>query len=151
MKFFVDTGAWIALADRNDQHHDSAQDLYNAIQKRNIPLVITDYIFDETVTWLHYKIGHDIACGWGNKMLNSHMVGIVKISDGHINPAWDIFQKYYDQKFSFTDCVSFAVMKSLGIDTAFAYDSHFSTMGFHVMGGKDAFESIISNKTEKKG
>jgi len=69
------------------------KDMYNSIWKRDIPLVITDYIFDETVTWLHYKIGHDIACGWGNKILNSHMVGIVKVSDGHINPAWDIFQK----------------------------------------------------------
>jgi hypothetical protein len=34
------------------------------------------------------------------------MVEIVKVSDEHINFAWELFQKYHDQKFSFTDCIS---------------------------------------------
>jgi uncharacterized protein len=134
MKIFVDTGAWIALADEKDQYHDIAKKLYTSIHEKNIPLFITDYIFDETVTWLHYKIGHNVACHWGNKILNSRMVKITKVSDDHINKAWELFQKYHDQKFSFTDCVSFVVMNLLGIDTVFAYDSHFSTMGFCVIG-----------------
>lgn len=62
MEIFTDTGAWIALTDKNDQYHERATRLYLAIQERNIPLTITDYIFDETVTWLHYKIGHKTAC-----------------------------------------------------------------------------------------
>lgn len=134
MKIFGDTGAWIALADKKDQYHKSAKKLYALIQKKNIPMVITDYIFDETVTWLHYKIGHNIACDWGNKILNSRMVSIIKVSDEHINLAWELFQKYSDHKFSFTDCISFVVMNLSGINTVFAYDSHFSTMGFCVIG-----------------
>lgn len=51
MRIFVDTGAWIALADKHDQHHQTAQTLYGIIQKNNSSLLITDYVFDETVTW----------------------------------------------------------------------------------------------------
>lgn len=149
MKIFADTGAWIALADKNDQNHNSARNLYDLIQKRNIPLIVTDYIFDETVTWLQYKTGHNIACDWGNKILNSRMVEIVKVSDEHINPAWELFQKYHDQNFSFTDCISFTVMKFLGLNTAFAYDSHFLTMGFLVIGEKGSLENIIKTEIKK--
>lgn len=144
MKIFVDTGAWIALADKNDQYHSSAKNLYNSIQKRNIPLIIIDYIFDEAVTWLHYKIGHTVACEWGNKILNSRMVDIIKVSDEHINIAWELFEKYHDQKFSFTDCISFTVMKLLETNTVFAYDSHFSTIGFCVISEEDSFERIVN-------
>ncbi len=95
MNIFVDTGVWIALADEKDQYHDIAKKLYVSIQNKNIPLFITDYIFDETVTWLHYKISHDVACHWGNKILNSHMVKIIKVSDDHVIQAWELFQKYH--------------------------------------------------------
>jgi predicted nucleic acid-binding protein len=134
VKIFADTGAWIALADKNDRYHESAKNIYCSIQKRKIQLVITDYIFDETATWLHYKIDHKTACDWGNKILNSRMVDIVKVSEEHIDAGWKIFQKYHDQQFSFTDCVSFAVMNLLGIKEIFTYDSHFATMGFCVIG-----------------
>jgi predicted nucleic acid-binding protein len=149
MKIFTDTGAWIALADKNDRYHNIAKKVYALIQKRNIPIMITDYIFDETVTWLHYKVGHDTACGWGNKILNSRMIETVKVGDEHINLAWELFQKYYDQKFSFTDCISFTVMKLLGITTAFAYDSHFSTMGFCITDEEDSLKKIVETGTKK--
>jgi predicted nucleic acid-binding protein len=35
-----------------------------------------------------------------------------------------------DQKVSFTDCVSFTLMREAGIQTAFAFDSHFERAGF---------------------
>ncbi len=145
MRIFVDTGAWIALADKNDQYHKPAKKLYNLIRKENIAILITDYIFDETVTWLHYKIGHKIACEWGNKILDSRMIEMDKVRDEQVKLAWDFFQKYYDQKFSFTDCISFLVMNSSGLDTVFGYDSHFSTMGFCVI-GKDSTENIINQR-----
>ena len=49
MKIFADTGAWIALADKNDQYHNIAKKVYASIRKKNIPVIISDYIFDETV------------------------------------------------------------------------------------------------------
>lgn len=40
--------------------------------------------------------------------------------------AWQILQQYDDKEFSLTDGASFAVMKRLGISTAFAFDEDFT-------------------------
>lgn len=143
MRIFVDTGAWIALADKHDQHHQTAQTLYGIIQKNNSSLLITDYVFDETVTWLHYKINHDVACMWGDNILKSRMVEMLTVNETHIHQAWELFQAYQDQRFSFTDCVSFVVMDVLGISVVFGYDAHFSTMNFHLI-GEDIDQSVMA-------
>jgi len=36
-----------------------------------------------------------------------------------------IFEGYRDKDFSFTDCASFAIMKSIGLEVAFTFDRHF--------------------------
>jgi predicted nucleic acid-binding protein len=37
---------------------------------------------------------------------------------------------FIDKDFSFTDCISFVVMWEMGIKEVFAFDQHFSQMGF---------------------
>ena len=44
--------------------------------------------------------------------------------------ALDILRRYDDQDFSYTDAVSFALMQHMKLTHAFAFDHHFSTMGF---------------------
>jgi len=44
--------------------------------------------------------------------------------------AEDILRHYKDQGFSYTDAVSFALMKHYKIDHAFSFDRHFTTVGF---------------------
>ena len=46
-----------------------------------------------------------------------------------IETAWDIFQKYADKEWSFTDCTSKVVMERLQISKAFAFDQHFRQFG----------------------
>lgn len=60
----------------------------------------------------------------------SRVVNIVRVSRELEEKALDIFEKYDDKYFSFTDCVSFAVMQEMNIKEAFAFDEHFSQMGF---------------------
>jgi len=43
--------------------------------------------------------------------------------------AWRIFQQYKDKGFSFTDCISFAVMERHKIRAAFAFDEHVRQYG----------------------
>ncbi len=47
--------------------------------------------------------------------------------------AEGILRKYSDQDFSYTDSVSFVVMRRLKIKKAFCFDKHFSTAGFPVI------------------
>ena len=43
--------------------------------------------------------------------------------------AWDVFASHKDKGWSFTDCVSRAVIDRLGIVTACAFDVHFRQFG----------------------
>jgi predicted nucleic acid-binding protein len=44
--------------------------------------------------------------------------------------ALELFEKFADQQVSFTDSVSFALMRRAGLDTVFSFDQHFVRAGF---------------------
>jgi len=55
---FVDTSAWIALADKSDQNHHRAQTNYEQqIKPHSIQLLTSDYVLDETLTLIRYHMG----------------------------------------------------------------------------------------------
>ena len=56
---------------------------------------------------------------------------ILEISAELRQSAWEIFVRYADQPFSFTDCTSFAVMRAMRLSEAFTFDrGDFSAAGF---------------------
>jgi predicted nucleic acid-binding protein len=48
--------------------------------------------------------------------------------------AIGIFRKYSGQKVSFTDCISFVLMRRQGITRVFSFDRHFEHAGFRTIG-----------------
>ena len=60
---FVDSGAWIALSNQTDQHHRDALAVYNDLKKEKVRLLTTDYVIDETTTWLRYRVSHALLKG----------------------------------------------------------------------------------------
>lgn len=129
-RLFVDTGAWYALVDKNDPDHKEAASF---IINNKIPLLTTNFIFDETITLLRSRLGWSVAKEFGQRLKDSRFVSLITVKDEDEDRAWEIFLKYKDKDFSYTDCTSFAVMGRLRIDTAFSFDSHFKTMKFQVV------------------
>jgi len=43
--------------------------------------------------------------------------------------AWNVFRRFTDKAWSFTDCVSYVVMQRLKISTACSFDEHFRQFG----------------------
>jgi predicted nucleic acid-binding protein len=127
---FVDTGAWYALADRTDQHHKRAVKKYPALLRQYPHLTTTNLVVAETYFLVRRVLGHQPAISFLENLSSSPR--ITKIySDLTLEfKAETILAKYQDQDFSYTDAVSFAVMRELKIGKAFAFDSHFSTAGF---------------------
>jgi len=145
---FIDTGAFIALFDAPDDRHRQAKVVYSALMAQRSALVTSNHVIDETCTWLlrHTRNGHEAAMMFGKAVATwvpvsspsgriSFSLGpgklVVVYSTHDIErAAWDIFARYDTAGFSFTDCVSFAVMQSLGITKAFSFDAHFDVLGF---------------------
>jgi len=127
---FVDTGAWYALADSSDQHHNEAVEIYPKLLSSYHPLKTTNLIIAETYILIRRGIGYQASIAFLENISSSPRV--VKIySDSILEEAAEsILRQYQDQDFSYTDAVSFAVMKQYGITEAFCFDKHFVTAGF---------------------
>lgn len=126
-RIFVDTGAWYALVDRKDPYHTRAKAFFD---NNAIPFITTNFVFDEAVTLIMNRLGWSVAAAFGEGLKKSSFATIAVVTDGDEEKAWEIFLKYKDAGFSYTDCTSFAVMRRLKIDTAFAFDEHFKILGF---------------------
>ncbi|MGQ0544029.1 MAG: type II toxin-antitoxin system VapC family toxin [Betaproteobacteria bacterium] len=127
IRFLVDTGAWYAFADREDpDHHAVAQ----CLEDRSGRLITSNFIFDESVTLIRHRLGFAAARGFGESLLASSPARLLAITRGDEARAWEIFLRYRDKSFSYTDCTSFVLMRRLGVDTAVTLDRDFRSFGF---------------------
>ncbi len=131
-EIFVDTSAWAALTDSNDANHAAAVKFMQQIARRS-HLVITDYILDEAYTLLLMNVGYATTVSFKQRldaMRRQNIVSVYWVTPTMAAQAWSIFERFnVDKRWSFTDCVSYAVMEELGITEAFTFDHHFSQMG----------------------
>lgn len=130
MRIFVDTGAWLALHDKQDQFHHQAIAARARIEREKIELVTSDFVFDESLTFIRYRASHDAAVLFGSSLLRSSIVTMHSVDRDLLLASFELFKKYKDQDFSLTDCTSFVLMKRLKVSTCFTFDAHFSQMGF---------------------
>jgi len=128
---FVDTSAFYALEVEDDVNHERALEFAEELRKgRYGALVTTDYVLDETLTLLRSRHGLEAATLFYSKVARSKSLKIVWVDEELFRKAVEIFAKSKGRAWSFTDCVSFATMKLLGISYAFAFDEHFAQAGF---------------------
>lgn len=130
---FLDTSAFIALKDESEINHNKAIDCFNSLIKKGNLLLTTNYIFDEVYTILIKRFGQSQAVDFGKTIRKSRLIQYFIITEEIEEEAWNIAVKYKDKSFSFTDCTSFAIMKTLGINKAFAFDEHFKQFGLEVV------------------
>ena len=96
-------------------------------------LVTSDYIMDESVTLIRLAHSHAKAVEFAKAVLDSRMSRIVCVGEDAFHEAMDMFFQSKDKEWSFTDCASFALMKRLGMNSAFAFDPHFRQAGFTIL------------------
>ena len=125
MKIFVDTGAFIALADSDDDNHLKAKAFYEQTKAKGARFVTTNFVICETMNYLRMKTSHAAAVTFREGLRKSGLFDIADITQRLDEEAFLIFKQYADKDFSFTDCTSFVAMQSLKIKKAFAFDRHF--------------------------
>ena len=126
-KIFVDTSAWYAYARADDPDHDAVSEVLERWEGR---LVTSNFVFDETVTLVRYRLGLKAAERVGKVLLSPGAVEFVRLLPEDEEAAWKFFLAHSDKDFSMTDCTSFALMKRLAISAAATTDHHFRQAGF---------------------
>ena len=136
MNLFVDSSGWIALFGDKDKFHWRAVSGYQSLENRPISWVTTDYVFDETVTFLQKHYGLFVAQRCGNAILHAPYIKMLSVDEFAWQAAWKMFQTYDDKQWAFTDCTSFIVMQQQQIWQAFSFDQHFEQAGFRLWPGE---------------
>jgi predicted nucleic acid-binding protein len=102
------------------------------LRGRHAPLTTHD-VLDETVTLLGSRIRPRHACRFARRLLESRIMTLVRADHELELAALSLYQRFDDRRLSFTDSLSFAVMRALGIPAAFAFDAHFEHAGFRTL------------------
>jgi predicted nucleic acid-binding protein len=127
---FVDTSAWFAFANRGDPEYRAVRTAMGSLDGL---LVTSNFVFDEIVTLCLYRLGHEAAMRVGQSLLDASAVDLIRATPADERHAWELFRRRVDEEFSFTDCVSFVMMRRLGIERAVALDDDFRREGFEVV------------------
>ena len=95
-------------------------------------LVTSNYVLDETFTLLRARLGVKTADTFRQSLIQStQAVKIIRVSVADEAQAWQWFGKDWT-KLSFTDCVSFALMRRLRIARVVSFDEHFRRAGLRI-------------------
>ena len=127
---FVDTSAWIALVDKDDSHHKEAASSYPSLLKNHRNLITSNLVIAETYIIILNELGHKPAIDFLEKLKVSPRILKVYSNEDIEAEGELILARYGDQDFSYTDAVSFVVMKRQKIKKAFSFDKHFLIAGF---------------------
>jgi len=132
-KVFVDTSGWVALFVDNDKYHKKAASIFEEIKNSKALIYTSDYVVDETVTTILARGSHKQSLLAGEALFTSKIIKIVYVCPDYLQAAWELYQKYKDKMFSFTDVTSFVIMKGLDIRKALAFDREFIQAGIELM------------------
>lgn len=127
---FTDTSALYAFINAKDPDHKKVKAYLERFKGQ---LLITNFIFDEIITLVMARMGHDNAVLTGKTLLNPKEFVLTRCKAADELKAWELFVNRPDKHYSFTDCTSFVIIKKLGIKKFLATDSHFNQEGFETV------------------
>lgn len=128
---FMDSAGFLALWDAGDQYHAAARRLQERMIRQRRRFLTTEYVADETITLLLVRHSRRAALDFLDTIERSEALHLEWIDPGRFHAAASLFRKHADKDWSFTDCVSFAVMRELRIRDAFTTDHHFRQAGLN--------------------
>ncbi|MGK7932673.1 MAG: type II toxin-antitoxin system VapC family toxin [Microcystaceae cyanobacterium] len=130
---FIDTWGWLALAHRQDQHHQNVKDLYKNLRQSQVRIYTSDYVLDELISLLFRRENFDYSVRFMEGILqNSHQgrFQIENVNQARFLLALGLRKQFQEKpKISFTDFTSMVIMQELGIQYVLTEDEHYIQVG----------------------
>ncbi len=133
-RLFVDTGALVAREVAADQHHAAAWRAWEEVADKQLVLVSSGHVFDESATLLARRTSYAFAAQWGEDALESGIEWL-RAGPDDLGKALRLMRKFSDQGVSFTDCLSVVFMRQAGLRQVFGFDHRFEAMGLRLWPG----------------
>lgn len=134
---FVDTGAFYARMDEDDDHHARATAVFTAIQAGDLPyrpLYTTGYVLTELVTLGLVRANYSLAATALRRIRASPTVTVLHPDEPMFAAVCDEFYRYDDQDISLVDHATGVLADERDVDHVFTFDpDDFRTLGFTVV------------------
>jgi predicted nucleic acid-binding protein len=131
MRIFIDTSAFYALLDRDDENHLKARRAWIDLLGNETAFLTSNYVLVETFALLQHRLGMEAVRGFQNDVLP--LVNIEFVFPEIHRSAVGALLSASRRNLSLVDCVSFEMMRTLEIKGAFVFDPHFKEQGFDIL------------------
>lgn len=125
---FADTYYWLALINPRDQAHQEALTLSQALSE---PLVTTAFVLTEVGDAMRDPANRPTFVRLMDAIAHDPQTTVVAAEQKWFDRGLDLFSARLDKKWPLTDCISFVVMKDMGLTDALTGDGDFVQAGFH--------------------
>jgi uncharacterized protein len=130
MKLFIDTSAFLAILNRDDHFHDSAKNEWIRLLELDATMISSNYIMVETIALLQRRFGIDAVRLFTSDV--QPLIHLVWVNEKVHESALNVVKTIHQRDLSLVDCTSFEIMRNMGIEQVFTFDSHFSDQGFTI-------------------
>lgn len=125
---FVDSSFWIALLSGRERRHDEAVELLD--RHASATLVTSNHVRGETWTFLRGRHGHRVAARFLDRLRRTPRLRAVFVTEPLEADALRWLRRHDERPYSFVDATSFALMRSLRVREALAFNEDFAAAGF---------------------
>lgn len=130
---YLDTSALLAVLDAADEHHLQAKEVWTGLLTSGATLVASSYVLVEAYALIQRRLGMEAV-----QVFHADIVPLLKVewvSEAiHLCGAHALVTANR-RTLSLVDCVSFEVMRRLGIKDVFTFDQDFAEQGFNCLTG----------------
>ncbi|PIU03432.1 hypothetical protein COT44_03240 [Candidatus Shapirobacteria bacterium CG08_land_8_20_14_0_20_39_18] len=128
----VDTDALFALNSQDDAHFPKALKISEKLNRQGFNFTISKFVLAETVTLLSYRISHQKAVDFLEKLMAGKFP-VIKVTEEIENLAYQIFKNQSSKNVSLVDCLNMAILKKYRTETIFSFDKIYQKNGFKLI------------------
>lgn len=125
---FADSFYWLAVLNVEDSHYEAATSY--RIEGRIVTSVAVE------IEVMDALAGHPVvrskAVDFWNWLAAEPSITVIAFDDALLQGAFALYRRRLDKQWSFTDCISFEIMRRRRIHLALTADHHFRQAGFDI-------------------
>ncbi len=138
LRLFIDSGPFVGLYYKDDQHHREAVDSFARIARHEVSYMKpsqSQYIPDEAVTTCRRRTkSHELYVRLGNDILSSKSIIMLRVDEKTLEESWKLYQERSDVNLSVTDATCAILSRTHGISDIFTFNSReFRPLNFNVL------------------